>query len=162
MDNVSVARRPITIPVVVMLLACAAVALLLETQLRGQLRMPGHRAFPGGLALAALTGVVAPAVLAAFAAIVGVAIAILMGNALIAVAWLLPALLLAFTRTRTQLATIAIGLSAGLGFGLLRFLALLEAPHHTPTTIRLLGHLGFGALGAAAGLVVRRVTAPRR
>jgi hypothetical protein len=158
MDNVSVARRPLTIPMVFLLLAFAAAALLLETQLSLGLRLPGHRAFPGGLALAAIAGAVSPVVLVGFAAVVGALIAALSGHALFACAWLLPAALLAITRARTQLAQIALGLTAGLSFGLLRYLALFEAPHHTPASVRLAGHLAFGALGAAVGLGLRRLT----
>jgi hypothetical protein len=148
MDTARVASRPVTIPLIVIALLLAGLAVVVESQLKLGVKLPGHRAFPGALVLSALAFASPRTLYLGFALVVGVVIAALTSNPFVLAAWALPALLLAFVQPTSTWARVAIAIAAGLAFGLLRWLTLPEGLHHTPALIRLGGHLGFGALGA--------------
>lgn len=148
------ADRPFpTLPLILVTLLFAGLAVVMESQLKLPVRLPGHRAFPGAFALVLLAGRAPRTLLLGFAAVVGVVIALLSQNPLLLAVWLLPATLLAFTQPRSVALQVAVAVAAGLAFGLLRWLSLPGVLHHTPEAARLTGHLVFGALGS---LGVRR------
>ncbi len=148
MPSVDTAKRAPTVPLVLAVLVCAGLALLLESQLKLSLRLPGHRAFPAALALVLLARTVPRAALIGFAAVVGALIAAVSANPLLALVWLAPAVLLAGVQPRPLAGRAAVAVGAGLALGLLRYLALAGSLHHTPDAVRLAGHLAFGALGS--------------
>lgn len=135
------------VPLLVLALVAAAGAVLLDTVFHVSLRLPGHRAFPGALAVLLLAGTLAPVVLVAAAGAVAGALVALDGPSLLPLAWLLTAGLLAAVRPER----LAWALIAGLLFGALRYLGLPAAFHHAPDAVRLGGHLTFGLLGGIAG-----------
>lgn len=152
--NTAAPARPLpTLPLIAVTLLLAGLAVVLESQLKLPIRLPGHRAFPGALALVLLSGRAPRAMLLGFAAVVGVVIALVSQSSGLAIVWLVPATLLALARPPSLTGRFAVAVGAGLAFGLLRYLALPGALHHTPEAVRLTGHLVFGALGA---LGVRR------
>ncbi len=148
MQGVGAERRAPTIPLLLVVLSCAGLAMVLESRLQLPLRLPGHRALPGALALVLLAGAAPRAALLGFAGVVGVAVAVMAQSPLLALVWLAPATLLALGQDRSLHVRIAVAVVAGLAFGLVRYLALPDSLHHTPAVLRLAGHLAFGALGA--------------
>ena len=132
--------------------------LALETAFHLPVRLPGHRAFPGALALLMFAQAFAPAVLIGFATIVS-AILVLGGHAtwLAIGVWVLTALGLWALRNTRIGQTFAFFIFGGLLFGLLRYLSVSHGFHHTPDIIRISGHLGFGLLGGMVSLGVSRI-----
>jgi hypothetical protein len=148
MQAAAAAKRVPTVPLILAVLLFAGLALVLESQLKLPIRLPGHRAFPGAMALVLLAGRAPRAMLLGFAAAVGIVIALVAQNPSLAVVWLVPAALLALAQPRSLAGRLVVALGAGLAFGLLRYLAMPGALHHTPEAVRLTGHLLFGALGS--------------
>ena len=137
-------------------------AVCLELVFDVPLRLPGHRAFPGALALLAFGEVFAPLLVVGFAAAVTVPLLVFGDHGpLTALVWLAAAGGL-YGLMRTPLVRspwrFAVG---GLLFGLLRYLSVIPGFHHTPEPARIAGHLGFGLLGGvvafgAASLLARK------
>ena len=123
-------------------------AVCLELVFDVSLRLPGHRAFPGALALLAFGEVFAPLLVVVFGAAMVVPLLLLGDHSpLTAFVWVAAAVALfgvMHTRIRNSPWRFAIG---GLLFGLIRYLAVLPGLHHTPEPARLAGHLGFGLIG---------------
>jgi len=123
-------------------------AVCLELVFDVPLRLPGHRALPGALALLVFGEAFAPLLMVAFAAAVTIPLLVFGDHSpLTASAWIAAAVAL-FGLMRTRLANspwrFAIG---GLAFGLMRYLTVLPGFHHTPELARIAGHLGFGLFG---------------
>lgn len=126
----------------------AGLTIALEAALHLPMRLPGHRALPGALALL-LFAEVAPAwALALFASAVPLTLAALghlTGATL--VPWLTLGVCLLLLRDARFRHAGWFLLTCGLVFGALRYGALLALPHKTPGLVRLAGHLAFGGLG---------------
>lgn len=152
MPSLGAAKRAPSVPMILGVLLCTGLALVLESQLRLPLRLPGHRAFPGAMALVLVASATPRRVLLGFAAVVGLVVALVSQNAALAIVWLVPAMLLCVQQPRSVAARLAMAVGAGLAFGLARYLALPGAFHHTPEAARLAGHLLFGALGSLGAL----------
>jgi len=139
----------------------ALLAIAMETVLDVPLKLPGHRALPGAMALLVFAEAFAPILLIAFAGVVSAAL-VLQGTAsapLVAV-WIAAALGIA-AMGRTRLAHgAAYFLLGGLLFGLLRCLSASFGWHHTPDLVRYGGHAAFGALGGLAAYGLSRVLSP--
>lgn len=149
-------RRPTTLLVVAAVIA-SLVTLLLEMRWGLHLKLPGHRALPGALALLVVAEAASPRLILVYAVVMSLAMIGLSGDpAVLLVPWLGLALVLvaaARARWRRQLWFTVV---AGLAYGALRYGALSFAPHKTPEVVRALGHLLFGGLGGLiAALVVR-------
>lgn len=152
------ARRSFDLPLLTATVACFALAAIVEAQVRSPVRLPGHRAFPGALVLVLAAGALRPRLLLPLAGAVGIAIGVLTGTPLLAVAWLAPATLLAGAGRGSSWRAAAVAVAAGVLFGGLRYLAH-ASPHHLPQLVSLGGHLAFGTLGAlvaAAAVATRR------
>jgi hypothetical protein len=123
------------------------------------LKLPGHRALPGALALLVFAEAFAPLMIVLFAAIVSTSLLALGlgdGGPLIAAVWIGAALAL-FAMMHTRLRdTPWRFLLGGLAFGLLRYLSVLPGFHHTPELARIAGHLGFGLLGGLVAFALSR------
>ena len=132
--------------------------LALETAFHLPVRLPGHRAFPGALALLMFAQAFAPAVLLGFAAIVS-SILVIGGHAtwLALGVWVLTGLGLWALKNTKIGRTFVFFIVGGLLFGLLRYLSVSQGFHHTPEIIRISGHLGFGLLGGMTSLGVSRL-----
>ncbi|MCU0663062.1 MAG: hypothetical protein MUC50_12140 [Myxococcota bacterium] len=155
--------EPASLRLAVVALLIGLLALALETVLNVSLKLPGHRALPGALALLVFAEAFAPIVLLAFAATISTILILAGGQpTLVWVVWGLSALGIA-ALSRSPLAhKVVTFLLGGLLFGLLRYLCLPSGMHHTPELIRIAGHLGFGALGGAMALVlVRGLSQPK-
>ncbi len=155
-SSATLARRPTTLLVVAAVIA-SLVSLLLELKWGLHLKLPGHRALPGALALLVVAESASPAVILVYAVAMPLAmIGLRGGEPVLLVPWLGLGLVLVATRRarfRRQLWFLVV---AGLGYGALRFGVLLLGPHKTPQLVRALGHLLFGGLGGlCAALVVR-------
>ena len=129
----------------------------LETAFHLPVRLPGHRAFPGALALVMFAQVFAPLVLIGFATSVS-AISVLGGHSpwLAMGVWILTALGLWGLKNTKIGNSIAFFLVGGLLFGLLRYLSVSKGFHHTPELMRIAGHLGFGLLGGLTSFGVSK------
>ncbi len=154
MTQATTSRQPFDRLLLAVAVLFAVLAVIVETRLRVSVHLPGHRAMPGALVLLLLADGLAPALLMAVAALLGVLTAMLSGMPILVAAWMVPAVLLILTRraARRGRSRVAVGLLCGLLFGILRLLALPNVHHHTPPTLRIAGHLIFGVLGAAAAL----------
>ena len=156
-------RRPTTLLVVAAVIA-SLVSLLLEMRWGLHLKLPGHRALPGALALLVVAETASPFILLGYALAMGLAtLGLSGGQPVLLVPWLGLALVLVATARaswRRQLWFLAV---AGLAYGALRFGVLLLGPHKTPQLVRALGHLLFGGLGGLlAALVVKAHRSQRR
>lgn len=137
-------------------------AVCLELVFDAPLRLPGHRAFPGALALLVFGEAFAPLLTVAFAAAVTIPLLVFGDHGpLTSSVWLATAIaLLGLTKTRLQASPWRFPLG-GLLFGLLRYLTVLPGFHHTPEPARLAGHLGFGLLGGLVAFGAARMLAKR-
>ena len=136
--------------------------LALETAFHLPVRLPGHRAFPGALALLMFASAFAPLVLIGFAAAVS-AVLVIGGHAtgLAIGVWVLTGFgLWALQNTRLG-KTVAFFILGGLLFGFLRYASVSQGFHHTPEALRIFGHLGFGLLGGVTSLGVTRIFGTR-
>ena len=130
----------------------------LETVFHVSVKLPGHRAFPGALAMLVFAEAFAPLMLIAFAGLVST-ILVASGHAqLLAIGvWMITALAI-FGVNRTKLAhSLFYFVLCGTVFGLLRYLSSSWGFHHTPEMIRVGGHMGFGALGGFLAFGVARL-----
>jgi hypothetical protein len=152
------ARRSFDLPLLTATVACFALAAILEAQVRSPMRLPGHRAFPGALVLVLGAGALRPRLLLPLGGAVGIAIGLLTGTPLLAVAWLAPATLLALAGGGTSWRAVLTAVAVGVLFGGLRYLAH-PSPHRVPALVSLGGNLAFGTLGA---LVAAAIVATRR
>ncbi|MBI5487951.1 MAG: hypothetical protein HY905_11515 [Deltaproteobacteria bacterium] len=132
-------------------------SVLLDAVFQVSLRLPGHRALPGALALLAFAEVAAPVLLAAFAAAVPlVVVALGGGSPWLVMAWLVLAGVLIALRSARWRHAVWFLVLAGAAFGALRAGVLEPAPHHAPGVLRWGGHLGFGASGGLLAALLRR------
>ncbi len=148
----SEARRSHEVPLLVAAVLSVGLAVLLESQLRVPVRLTGHRAFPGALALLLLAETAPGAALIGFAAAIGAGVALLAGSPLLVVVWVVPAAILVVAQGRPWSRSAWFLVGMGVLFGALRALSI--APHHAPQLVRLAGHLAFGALGALGAVLV--------
>jgi len=135
---------------------------LLETILRGAVRLPGHRAFPGALAILLFAGMFRSWMLMAFAIAVP-ALLVLLGvgeahGGFVFVTWFSTAGAAAVAARKKQPGALAC-LAVGALFGLLRWVSSSGVAHHTPTMVRFSGHLLFGLLGGAVAWAATRRSA---
>ena len=146
---------------VVAAILIALTVLAMETVLAVPLKLPGHRALPGAIALLVFAEAFAPLLVLGLAATISAVL--VLGQAaspLIFAVWVVAALVVVALQ-RTRLAhTVFFFLAGGLVFGLLRYLAMAKGLHHTPDLIRLAGHLAFGGLGGAVSFGLVRGLAP--
>jgi hypothetical protein len=159
-QRVEVTRTPLTAGKAVLLGGAVLLTVLLETIARGSVRLPGHRAFPGALAILLFAGMFRTWTLMAFALVVPDLLVLLgVGDAhggLLFVAWLATAGAAAAAARNKQPGALSC-LFVGALFGLLRWGSLLFGAHHTPQLVRFTGHVLFGLLaGAVAWAATRR------
>jgi hypothetical protein len=159
-------RQDVATAAALVALLFAILAVLLESVFNVPLKLPGHRALPGALAVLLFAEVLAPVALLLVAAAVPAALWLLgVGPLGLLVAWLGTAItLVGLQRTRLGFLVAAASRRAqparrrsgrtlpafvllGLLFGLLRYLALAARWHHTAELVRLGGHLCFGGVG---------------
>ncbi len=155
--SISILSEKSTMPLVIAAIAMGLLTIGMETVLSVPMRLPGHRAFVGALALLVCAQAFAPLVLVGFAAAVS-SFLVLAGNAnpLSIVVWVVAALVI-WKMTTTKLnRSIALFLLCGLLFGMLRYLAMFKGFHHTPELVRLGGHLGFGGAGGLLSYGITR------
>lgn len=147
-------RSVISLAILAVLFAMFAIAL--EAGLRVPLRLPGHRAFPGALAVILFAEVATPYLLLAFSvAIPAVLVVVTRSDPLMIVPWVILALILIGLKDIKYRRCAWLLILLGLLFGALRFGILMEGFHQTPQFIRCCGHLIFGGLGgASASLIV--------
>lgn len=144
----SIIRDESTLSMVLLAILCGLFALALETVFHVSLKMPGHRALPGAMALLVMAETFTPLVLFGLAVAIP-AILVGFGSAgpEMLLVWIAAAAFYAAVkRTKLNRKTAYFLLGGGL-FGLFRFLSLSVGFHHTPSAVRLFGHLGFGILG---------------
>lgn len=126
----------------------ALLAVGLESVFHQSVRLPGHRALPGALAMILVARATTPRAVVVFTLTVCGVLALLPASRVVAILpWLalLPLLLLSQRTRFANAAWMLVGLGAT--FGLLRVGMLWGAVHKTPGLIRVVGHLSFGALG---------------
>lgn len=131
----------------------------LETVFHISVKLPGHRAFPGALALLIFAEAFAPLMLIGFAGLVS-AILVTTGHAdtLAIGVWVVTAVTI-YGVSRTRLAhSLFYFVLCGLVFGLLRYLSNSWGFHHTPDAVRIGGHMGFGAIGGFMAYGVAHLT----
>jgi len=151
----------LSLPLTLVLVGAVGLVVALESAFAISVKLPGHRAFPGALALLVAAQALAPLMLVAFAAAVsGSLVATGLVELPMVAVWVVPALALAYFYRERAMRWIGFFILAGLAFGLARYLALSYGFHKTPNFIRLGSHLAFGALGglsayASLGLVGR-------
>ncbi len=142
--------------------------LAMESAFHIPVKLPGHRAFVGALALLTFAEAFAPVMLIGFAGMIS-AILVLGMNAhpLTAVVWVSAAIVIWLlgktrrTRVRSHAYTAAYFLLCGLLFGLFRYLAMMKGFHHTPEVIRMAGHLGFGSFAGLISFGATRLTSAK-
>lgn len=145
----------------VVLSGAVLLTLGLELASRLSLKMPGHRALPGALAILMFASMFSTPMLVAFCIAVPCAVVLLgpgQSNGWMLVAgWLVTAALAAWlTRRPFKLAALWMP-AVGAMYGLMRFASLPGGLHATPNAVRLGGHLVFGLLGGViAWLAIRR------
>ena len=156
----SIPRRT-ALTVAVLAVLFAGLTVLLEAVFHLPLKLPGHRALPGAVALVLFAEAPPPLLLLAFSAVVPLAVFALGGGPLWIVApWLALAVLLVGLRdARWRKATWFL-VVAGLLFGALRAGVLSIEVHHTPSVLRWAGHMGFGAAGGLLAALLRRIGEP--
>lgn len=149
-------KKTVSFSVLVALFVLLAVGLELVFQV--SLRLPGHRALPGALALILFAQIATPLALTCMCAVVCSLLMLLPGgDPILAVPWLmlLPALWL--SRTSRFRDALWMFLLLGMLFGLFRAGMLWAGFHKTPQIARLSGHLFFGALGGALAFGIYRI-----
>ena len=159
----AVLRETSNLRIVALALFFGLFAIAAETVLDVPMRLPGHRAFPGALALLMFTEAFTPLMLLGLAALVS-SFLVMAGGAdpLTVVLWV-SAVVAILGLYRTRLAkTVFFFAIGGLVYGGLRYLILSHGFHHTPELVRLSGHLGFGALAGLISYGTCRLTLPRR
>jgi hypothetical protein len=136
------------LPIAAVLICAVGLVVLMESAFAISVKLPGHRAFPGALALLVAAQTLAPLMLVAFAmAVSGSLLAMGLIELPMVAVWLVPALALAFFFRERAIRWVGFFILAGLAFGLARYLSLSFGFHKTPSFIRLGSHLAFGALG---------------
>jgi hypothetical protein len=155
-------EAPASARLIIVAMLIGLLTLALETVLSVPLKAPGHRALPGALALLLFAEAFAPVVLLGFAAAISTILIFAGGQPpLVLAVWGLSALGIAALGRSPIAHKVVYFLLGGLVFGLLRYLLLSSGMHHTPELIRVVGHLGFGALGGALALgLVRGLSHP--
>ena len=149
-----------TASLVVASAALTVLAILLEMNWGLPVKLPGHRALPGALALLVVAEWAAPWLVLGYALAMPLVIAALgRGELALLVPWLGLALLLVALRDARWRRRAWFVVAAGLVYGALRYGVLLLGPHKTPQLVRALGHLLFGGLG---GLLAVAVTKARK
>ncbi len=156
-------RESSTMPLVVAAVALGLLAIAMETVLHVPMKLPGHRALPGALALLIFAQAFAPLMLLALAGAVS-SILVLMGHGdpISIAVWMVAALAI-WRLSGTKLErSVTLFLIGGLLFGLLRYLSMMKGFHHTPELIRLGGHLGFGGIGGLLSYGITQVFGGKR
>ena len=155
-------RAPITVGKAVLLGGAILLTVLLETVARGAVKLPGHRVFPGALAILLFAGMFRSWMLMAFAMAVPVLLVLLgVGDAhggMLFVAWLVTAGAAAWLHARKQPGAFSC-LAVGALFGVLRWASLSGLSHHAPQLVRFTGHVLFGALAGASAWFATRTRA---
>lgn len=131
--------------------------ILFEGAIHLPIRLPGHRAFPGALALLVAAEAFAPLLLAVFASVIP-AYLVISGQygPWTLLVWATTALL-AWRLGKTAIAQkFVYFLLCGLAFGLFSYLSKFAGFHKTPELLRVGGHLAFGALGGIASFGISR------
>ncbi len=152
--------RPETasLPMAIVLICAVGLVVLLESAFAIPVKLPGHRAFPGALALLVAAQTLAPLMLIVFAmAVSSTLVAMGLVELPMLAVWLVPALALAYFSREQVIRWVGFFILAGLAFGLARYLALSFGFHKTPTFIRLGSHLAFGALGGLSAYASMRL-----
>ena len=146
-----------TTSLVVAAAALTVLAVLLEMRWGLPVKMPGHRALPGALALIVVAEVAAPWLILAYSVVMPLAIVALgRGELVLLVPWIGLALLLVALKDARWRRHAWFMVVAGLTYGALRFGVLLLGPHKTPQIVRALGHLLFGGLGGLLAVLVSK------
>jgi hypothetical protein len=156
-------RDTSTMPLVVAALSLGLLTIAMETVMHVPMKIPGHRALPGALALLVFAQAFTPLILLAFAGAVS-SMLVLTGHAdpISIGVWMVAALAI-WRMSGTKLErSVALFLLGGLLFGLLRYLSLMKGFHHTPEIIRLGGHLGFGGVGGLLSYGITQVFGGKR
>jgi hypothetical protein len=147
----AILKNDSTASLVILAIVFGLFAIGMETVFNMPVKFPGHRAFPGALALLVFAEAFAPLALLLFAGVISAFLVAAGGAPMVIVAVWLVAAFLIYAISNTRLAkTIFFFVIGGLIFGGLRYLAFFKGFHHTPELIRLAGHLSFGGL---AGLI---------
>jgi hypothetical protein len=151
MQSLVLKSERVNLPVISLALAFAVLTVLLETALHLPLKLPGHRAFPGAVALLLFAESFGPLLLVGFGLLVpGLLTFLGAGHPVLLAVWILPAGLLILAGSKRCRGSAWFHIAIGLSFGLLRYLSLLAHPHHAPEILRLGGHLLFGGLAGGA------------
>jgi hypothetical protein len=159
MRTTALIREHATTSMILLALLCAGLVITLEAVVHLPVKMPGHRALPGALALLVMAETFGPLMLLALAAAVPTTL-VLLGHChpwAIAV-WLVCAVLLAWTGRAPSGRRLIPCVLFGLLFGLLRYLSLVRGWHHAPELVRAAGHLCFGAGGGLLAFAVLRLS----
>jgi hypothetical protein len=155
--SIAVWTEKTTVPLVLTAVSLGLLTIGLETVLHIPMKLPGHRAFVGALALLVCAEAFAPLILVAFAGAVSTFLVVAGGAPPISIAVWMAAALVIWKLGGTRLQnSVAIFLLGGLVFGFFRYLALMKGFHHTPELIRLGGHLGFGGAGGLISFGIAR------
>lgn len=158
-----VRTETLNLPLAAVLVGAVGLVVLLESAFAIPVKLPGHRAFPGALALLVAAQTLAPLMLVVFAAAVsGSLVALGLVEAPMLVVWVVPAVALAFFYKERMMRWVGFFILAGLAFGLARYLALSFGFHKTPNFIRLGSHLAFGALGGLSAYAAHGLGKNRR
>jgi hypothetical protein len=151
------------LPLALVLICSVGLVVLMESAFAISVKLPGHRAFPGALALLVAAQTLAPLMLVAFAmAVAGSLMAMGLVELPMVAVWLVPALALAFFFRERTIRWVGFFILAGLAFGLARYLSLSFGFHKTPSFIRLGSHLAFGALGGLSAYASLRLGKGKR
>jgi hypothetical protein len=150
-------RDRVTVPQVVLMVGFIGLAVAVESAFATSLRLPGHRAFPGALALLMLAELFAPAMLVCFAAATSSVLALTgYANPLAIAVWTVIAGLAAVLYRKELARSVVTWFLLGLGFGLLSWLTKTAGFHKTPEVMRCAGHCAFGAAGGVAAWAATR------
>lgn len=136
----------------------ALLAVGLELVFHTSLRLPGHRALPGALALILFAESAAPLFLAAFVGAVSALLLLLPGGEpVLVMPWIiLGGALLALRHNRFRHGLVML-VGLGLLYGLARAGVLWFGFHKTPQVVRLAGHLFFGGLGGLGAFALAKL-----
>jgi hypothetical protein len=156
-------RETSTMPLVAMAVSLGLLTIAMETVLHVPMKLPGHRALPGALALLVFAQAFAPLIMLALAAAVSSTLVLMgHGDPISIAVWMVAAVAI-WRMSGTKLErSVVFFLLGGLLFGLLRYLSMMKGFHHTPDMIRLGGHLGFGAAGGLVSYGITRVFGGKR
>ena len=161
--SVPLFRDTSTMPLVVAAVSLGLLTIAMETVLHVPMKMPGHRALPGALALLVFAQAFAPFMMIALAGAVSSILVLLgHGDPISIGVWMVAAVVIwRMSGTKLERSVIYF-LLGGLLFGLLRYLSTVKGFHHTPEIIRLGGHLGFGTAGGLVSYGITQVFGGKR